>query len=232
MIENVPIGPYVLRVNRMESRAKETDIAIGSSGQTINLTVLLMPRGPAVAGCVPDFEQYQSDLADFLSKNPAAISFQIDELTGPDSVSFGSVAVTVTNNTQFDLYIPKDYPNRGEMYIAKLLDSGGGAAKCRTVTDILVGVEFVHKASDIRRVPSKQKIVVDTVSIWQYARPCLPVGEYSLQLVYVFPESRELKDDEQFRLFSPVSGEQEIGELYCMVLRGRFESNILPVHLK
>jgi hypothetical protein len=90
--------------------------------------------------------------------------------------------------------------------------------------------ESIQDLSDLVRVPSQETRIVDTIAIWQYPAHKVSSGEYGIQFDYIFPQSRVSRGDGG--MVSPVADEKAIGEFFCMVLRGRFESNILPVYIK
>ena len=226
-IEQVPIGKYIVRVSLAGSGQKDISIAVDSINQIVEMNVLYAVAGrPIVTGCIPEFMKYQSDLAAYLSAHPGAVSFEITEFRTGDSTVPASVIVTVKNDSPHDVYLLKDRDRRRQMYL-RILEGGSP----RHVPD---GSQpaILHELGDVVRVPRMKTVVADTVSLRQYDFSRLTPGEYRLKLVYVFPMSRSLAEDARYPLSSPIENEKGIGELYCMTLQGRFESNWLTVQLK
>ena len=233
-IENVPLGRYVLSASLVGAKQKEMNIVVDSANQTVEVTMLLkVANQPYVPGCDSNFYKYQSDLAGYIAKNPNALSFEISGFQVRDSSSYGSVILTVTNNTPYGVYLLKDYENGMQMYISKLLDASSNPVQSTvTIRYDNLGSTFLHDLSDVIRVPRLERVIVDTVKLWRYDVTHLPAGKYKLQLVYVFPKSRASSDDRQYVLLSPIANEKAVGELYCMTLQGRFESNWLPIEIQ
>ncbi|HTK80964.1 MAG TPA: carboxypeptidase regulatory-like domain-containing protein [Bacteroidota bacterium] len=228
VLENISAGAYGLRASCKGFEHKEFPVTIDSASQTFEITVLLTPGGRTLApGCAPELASYQVDLAGYLAKNPGSVTVQVKNFQEVDSV--GSVEVEFTNSTSVDLYIEKD--RRGaQMYIQKLADVSMTPVKAAQWPDPFGGVQ--HELSDVVRIPQHQTVTVDTVKLRQYDFRHLRPGDYKVQMVYVFPQSRKGAEDSQYRLASPVLDEASVGELYCMTLQGRFASNWLTVHVK
>jgi hypothetical protein len=210
------------------------NIAVDSTSQILEVTVLLRVAGQAlVPGCIPEFTAYQSDLAHYLTTHPSALSFEISDFGTVDSAAGASVILSVTNNASYDIYLLKDRGYCRQMYVQKFVDAS--SKRMPSVGRILynnLGEPCLHDLGDVVRVPKNEKVVVDTIKLWQYDITRFSSGDYKLQLVYVFPQSRVIQDDLKYGLSSPIANEQGVGELYCMTLQGRFESNWLPVHIK
>jgi hypothetical protein len=234
VIEEVPFGKYTLSASFVGYKHKQVNITVDSTNQMVEVTILmkLEDQPPIASGCIPDFVKYQSDLANYIAKYPASLTFQIRDFVFHDS-TLSSIVMTIMNDTPFDVYLLKDHGFGLQMYVQKLVDASSESVQSRPVMfyDKPVG-RLLHDLTDVIRVPQHQTRVVDTVQLWRYDFTQLPSGEYKFQLVYIFPQSRAGMDDAKYQFASPIASEEGIGELYCMTLRGRFESNWLPIQIK
>jgi hypothetical protein len=233
-IQGVPVGTYDLRAGLTGSGDKHITIAVDSVEQVVEVTIFLRVLGrPLVPGCIPEFTVYQSELAAYLKTHPGALSFEISDFREADSSTFASVMLTCVNNSPHDIYLMKDHDPCGQMYVQNLSDASSVPVQSNAMKlHSSAGEPCLHELQDIIRIPKNGKVVADTVRLWQYDVAHLPSGDYRLQLVYVFPRSRSTGEDARYQLSSPMTDEKGIGELYCMTLRGRFESNVLSIHHK
>ena len=233
-INDVPPGHYVIRTSLIGAGQTEMSIAADSINQIIEVTILLkVSDQPLVPGCSSEFANYQSELTRYMAAHPAALSFEIGTFEAEDSSSPASVILTVMNDTPYDVYLLRDHGYCMQMYVQKLINVASTAVRSKTflLHDKSVG-GCLHDLTDVIRVPQHQTTLADTVKLWQYDIGHIPPGEYKLQLVYVFPQSRATSEELRYHVSSPIADEKGIGELYCMTLRGRFESNWLSIQIK
>ncbi len=233
-ILNVPVGHFNITATLTGNKPQKQSIVIDSAEQVLEITIFLKVADKSlVPGCIPDFIKYQAELATYLLAHPVAFSFEISNFLKGDTSYLSSVITTVTNNTPYDIYLLKDYDYGKQMYASKLLDVSGKPVQWpKRIQYIDTGKRLYHDLTDIIRVPKNRKVIADTVSLWNFDLEHLSAGDYNLQLVYIFPQSGARKDDLQYIFSSPILDANAIGELYCMTLQGRFESNWLPIRVK
>lgn len=224
-------GRYTLRASDDAGRTVEKDAVVDSPEAVVevNLTFAKLSRVPP--GCVGEFTAYQAELGDAIARDPSAVRLEIGSFSPGDSIRPASVVVSVTDSTPSDVYLLKDHEPGGRMYLVRLTDAVTGAA-VRANRPGGPPVEFVHGLSDVRRVASRHHAVIDTLDLHGFDFARLAPGDYLLQLIYVFPDSRLLPQERSAGFSGPIPTDQDIGGLYCMILRGRFESNLLPIHTR